>query len=74
MGAQISSGSISELKKFILRIEETGKGKGRFAQRLSDRLDATKIPPYIQKAITYIIDKIEERRTLNNALEQIPEQ
>ncbi len=41
----------------IRRIETTGMGKGRFAQRLAGKLDANRVPPYIEKAIRYILEK-----------------
>ncbi len=42
----------------IKRIETRGMGKGRFAQRLAGRLDANRVPPYIQNAICYLLEKI----------------
>lgn len=47
-----------ELKKIINRMESTGFGKGRFAQRLADKVDENRIPPYIEKAINYVLDKV----------------
>ncbi|MBX3056382.1 MAG: AAA family ATPase [Anaerolineae bacterium] len=41
--------------KVINRIEQSGKGKGRFAQRLADKVTADRIPDYIQKAIQHIV-------------------
>ena len=43
--------------KIIKRIESSGKGKGRFAQRLADKVDANRIPLYIQEAIKHIVYK-----------------
>ena len=47
-----------QIDKVINRIEESGKGKGRFAQRLADKLDANKVPEHIKKAIEYIVLRI----------------
>ena len=47
-----------QIEKVINRIEESGKGKGRFAQRLADKLDADKIPAHIKNAIEYIVLRI----------------
>lgn len=47
-----------EIDKVIRRIETTGMGKGRFAQRLAERLDSNKIPPYIAQAIHYVMAKV----------------
>lgn len=41
--------------KVINRIEQSGKGKGRFAQRLADKVTADRIPDYIQKAIQHVV-------------------
>lgn len=41
--------------KVINRIEQSGKGKGRFAQRLADKVTAERIPDYIQKAIQHVV-------------------
>lgn len=46
------------VNKIISRIETVGMGKGRFAQRLADRLDADRVPPYIEKAIRYLLAKM----------------
>ncbi|MCA9926010.1 MAG: AAA family ATPase [Anaerolineales bacterium] len=46
------------ITKVIKRIETSGKGKGRFAQRLSDKLDAERIPAYIQEAIQHVILRV----------------
>lgn len=48
----------ADTEKVIRRIETTGMGKGRFAQRLSERVVASKIPPYITRAIKYLFTKI----------------
>lgn len=47
-----------QIDKVLNRIEESGKGKGRFAQRLADKLDANKIPTHIRNAIEYIVLRI----------------
>jgi putative ATP-dependent endonuclease of OLD family len=47
-----------DFEKIIKRIETGGMGKGRFAQRLADKLDANRVPPYIEKAIRYTLTKI----------------
>lgn len=47
-----------EIAKVIKRIEQSGVGKGRFAQRLADKVEADRIPPYIQKAIQYIFERL----------------
>jgi len=44
--------------KVINRIEQSGKGKGRFAQRLADKVTADRIPDYIQKAIEYVLLRV----------------
>lgn len=41
--------------KVINRIEQSGKGKGRFAQRLANKVTADRIPDYIQKAIQHVV-------------------
>lgn len=46
-----------EITKVIRRIERTGMGKGRFAQRLADKVDASKVPPYIEGAIRSVLQK-----------------
>ncbi|MCB9421680.1 MAG: AAA family ATPase [Ardenticatenaceae bacterium] len=46
------------IPKVIKRIETSGKGKGRFAQRLADRLDVDRIPIYIQEAIQHVILRV----------------
>lgn len=44
---------------FVLRrIEDTGMGKGRFAQRLADKIDAAKIPSYIEYAIKHLLQTV----------------
>ncbi len=48
-----------DFKTVIKRIENGGgMGKGRFAQRLAGRLDANRVPPYIEKAISYLLEKM----------------
>ena len=46
-----------DFDKMIERIKRIG-GKGRFAQRLADKLDADRVPPYIEKAIRYLLNKV----------------
>jgi putative ATP-dependent endonuclease of the OLD family len=48
----------SQVEKIINRIEETGKGKGRFAQRLSDKVTANKVPEYIKGAIEFVVSQM----------------
>ncbi|MCX8063329.1 MAG: hypothetical protein N3D16_12170, partial [Anaerolineales bacterium] len=52
-----------ELGKVIRRIEQSGVGKGRFAQRLADRMDADRIPPYIEDAVRYILGRVSNQIT-----------
>jgi putative ATP-dependent endonuclease of OLD family len=47
-----------EIEKVLARIEESGKGKGRFAQRLANLLDANRVPNYIEQALKYITLKV----------------
>lgn len=54
--------------KFIGRIETSGKGKGRFAQRLSNKLDVDRIPVYIQNAIQHIVPQLQRISTPNALL------
>lgn len=63
-----------EFEGVIQRIETVGMGKGRFAQRLADRLDANRVPPYIEKAIRYLFDKTSQLAplpSLPSTLEEI---
>lgn len=55
-----------ELGKVIKRIEQSGIGKGRFAQRLADKVDAGKIPPYIEGAIQYILARVSQQTSLGS--------
>jgi len=55
MREQLIDSTSESIEKVIARIEETGKGKGRFAQRLSSKVQADKIPEYIHSAIRYIM-------------------
>ncbi len=52
MKAEIQAKNV---EKIIRRIETSGKGKGRFAQRLANHVNANKIPEYIQQAIRYVV-------------------
>jgi putative ATP-dependent endonuclease of the OLD family len=47
-----------ESKKVIRRIETTGMGKGRFAQRLAGKVVETKVPPYIDEAIRFVLQRV----------------
>jgi putative ATP-dependent endonuclease of OLD family len=51
-----------DFEEIIKRIETSGMGKGRFAQRLADRLNANRVPPYIERAIQYIMAKVSGRQ------------
>jgi len=55
MRNQLVDGSQRAIERFITRIEETGKGKGRFAQRLSGKVEGERVPEYIRSAIRYIL-------------------
>lgn len=55
MRQELEQGAIS---KFINRIEQSGKGKGRFAQRLADKVTAECVPDYIQKAIQHVLLRV----------------
>ncbi|MBI5300488.1 MAG: AAA family ATPase [Chloroflexi bacterium] len=56
MKEQLNEGKPSGIQQLIKnRIED--KGKGRFAQRLADKIDATKIPEYIALGIQRIVSK-----------------
>jgi putative ATP-dependent endonuclease of the OLD family len=57
MREQLIAGTSESIDKIITRIEETGKGKGRFAQRLSSKVQADRIPEYIHFAIRDIVQK-----------------
>ena len=58
-----------EIDKVIRRIETTGMGKGRFAQRLAEKIVWNKVPSYIDEAINFVlqivpglpIDKVTDR-------------
>lgn len=54
MREELDSGTPDDMVKFMNRIDESGKGKGRFAQRLASKVDADKIPRYIRLAIERI--------------------
>ena len=62
-GTQIQQKNMSaeidgkEIDKVIRRIETTGMGKGKFAQRLADRIEDDKIPSYIEQAIEFVLKK-----------------
>lgn len=58
MMREVNSRSYRDLSRFIARIEETGKGKGRFAQRLADKVDPSRIPPYIKSAIEWVVNEV----------------
>lgn len=58
MRTELDKGLIT---KVIKRIETSGKGKGRFAQRLADKVDANRIPDYIQQAIQHIVLRVPQR-------------
>jgi putative ATP-dependent endonuclease of OLD family len=47
----------AEYQKVIRRIEGTGFGKGRFALRLVNRIDANRVPAYITNAFEFIINR-----------------
>ena len=48
-----------EVRKVIKRIEDTtGMGKGRFAQRLANKVDASRFPLHIAKAIEYVMFRV----------------
>ena len=55
MGEEIQK---QELDNVIKRIQQSGIGKGRFAQRLADKVDKNKTPPYIERAIQYILGRV----------------
>lgn len=55
MRQELEQGSIA---KFINRIEQSGKGKGRFAQRLADKVTVDRIPNYIQNAIQHVLLRV----------------
>lgn len=57
-----------DLEKIIQRIETTGMGKGRFAQRLANRLDPDRIPPYIEKAIRFLLKNIPQSVVLSQEI------
>lgn len=48
----------NDFPAILRRIETTGIGKGRFAQRLAGRVDANRVPPYIENAINYLLVKM----------------
>lgn len=52
---EITSG---EYWKCLRKIEGNGIGKGRFAQKLSNRIYKEHIPEYIELAIDYIYEKV----------------
>ncbi len=54
------------IDKVIRRIGTAGMGKGRFAQRLADRIDENKIPAYIQKAIESIVQRLPNSQITSN--------
>ncbi len=56
MRNQIVGGSVQGIGKAIDRIEE--RGKGRFAQRLADKVDSSRVPEYIRSAIKCIVHKV----------------
>lgn len=45
----------NSIEKLIKRIEASGMGKGRFAQRLASKVVADRIPDYIQQAISHVV-------------------
>ena len=47
-----------EIDKVIRRVETTGMGKGRFAQRLADKIVGHKVPSYIDKAIRFVLQVV----------------
>ncbi|GAP09640.1 predicted ATP-dependent endonuclease of the OLD family [Bellilinea caldifistulae] len=53
----------NDFKAIIDRIQTTGMGKGRFAQRLAEKVDADRVPPYIEKAIKYLLAKMPQPST-----------
>ncbi len=48
----------NNFEAILRRIETTGMGKGRFAQRLAGKVDASRVPPYIENAIRYLLAKM----------------
>lgn len=48
----------NDFEKILKRIERTGMGKGRFAQRLAEKVDANRVPSYITEAIQYLLGKM----------------
>lgn len=44
-----------QVENILSRIEESGMGKGRFAQRMANKIDADRIPKYIQDAMAFIV-------------------
>lgn len=72
MRMQLQDGSREAMEKIIRRIEETGKGKGRFAQRLASKVQADRIPPYIQAAILYVLHQVAPTPTeISEPLEEL---
>ncbi|MEP0805680.1 MAG: AAA family ATPase [Chloroflexota bacterium] len=53
----------NNLEAILRRIETTGMGKGRFVQRLAEKVDAGRVPPYIEKAIKYLLAKMPQPST-----------
>lgn len=47
-----------DICKFMNRVEESGKGKGRFAQRLASKVDADRVPSYIESAIERVVTEV----------------
>lgn len=60
-----------DYQKMIKRIEDIG-GKGRFAQRLADKLDAHRVPPYIEKAIRCLLEKMPQIKQDALPLPEVP--
>ena len=47
-----------EVRKVIKRVEESGMGKGRFAQRLANKVDSERVPLFIAEAIRYVMYRV----------------
>jgi hypothetical protein len=72
MRDQLDSGTPEDIAKIIKRIEESGKGKGRFAQRLASKVDAERVPSYIRSAIERIVQEVTPPLTSSSADEDQP--
>lgn len=57
MKEQLQEGRLLSIERIIKgRIED--RGKGRFAQRLADKIDGDRIPDYINRAVQMIVSKV----------------